>query len=83
MGGRALRIVRVEDRLDGVLVRMGRGNGCGDPVARSVREVLVQQQGRLGPSGTDQMMIKPLLGYSLELPEEMELRRVSGVPPLF
>ena len=79
--GRAHRVVRVEHTLDRPFASERRGDRSGDAVTRDVRQVLVQEQRRVRPTSTHEMLVEPLPRDPLELTEQMQLGGLTGVAP--
>ena len=68
------RVVRVKHGSDGLCaLKMASDSGM-DAIAGHIGQFLVDQLRRVGPTLADQVIIQPLFGDALELPEQMQFR---------
>ncbi len=68
------RVVRVQHGPDGLFALEAARDGGMDAGTGHIRQFLVDQLRRVGPALADQVIIQPLLGDALELPEQMQFR---------
>lgn len=64
-------IIGIEHGCDRALVRIRPCYAGGNPVARHIRKLLIDQEGRVGAPLAYQMIVEPLLGNALELPKQV------------
>ena len=83
MHGRAGRVVGVEHRGDRSLAEVARHDAARDAGAGLVGQFLVHELGRVGAALADQVMVQPAAGDPLELAEQVQLRILVAVAPVF